>query len=105
MKTLYVIYYENDKNVYYIPKDKEMTALQYIVLRYIQKGEIPVLAENTQGDVLAPVLGKEVLEELKLWYYSLHPKHRRENQRTAAWQELQQKVERPLKSEVFALVS
>ncbi len=92
MKNIFLLYYENDSRVLFFPKDEEMSGLQYIVLRYLQKGEMPLFLSDGSGKCYQQELSEEVLQDLKLWYYSLHPKHRWEFRRTEALAILEEKT-------------
>lgn len=82
MKTpTYTLYYKEDAKLTYLPKDSEMTALKYVAVRYITKGEIPVMLSNPQGICFNESLTEETMQELAAWYYKKHPEHRRESNR------------------------
>ncbi len=81
MKKIFLLYYKNDSQVLFIPKDEKMSALQYIALRYIERNEVPVFLADGSGKCCNQEWDEEALQELKEWYYALHPEHRRESRR------------------------
>ncbi len=105
MKNLFLLYYKNDSQLLFIAKDEEMSALQYIALRYMEHNEVPVFLSDATGKCCDQEWNDEALQDLKLWYYSLHPECRREDKRRAAWELVQQQLARPLESEGVALIS
>ncbi len=81
MKKLFLLYYKNDKQVLFFAKDREMSVLQYIAVRYVETNETPVFMADDTGKCCEQEWNEEALEELVVRHYAQHPEHRRESQR------------------------
>lgn len=86
----FVVFYEDFDCS--IPMDRELTVLQYIAVRFIEKKEIPTLVIHPSGEILSEPFTEGTMRELVAWYYETHPQHRRESKRAGLLEEMERSI-------------